>query len=270
MNIKSKGIYHTDFTAQVSEIKSDPSLIKLVDSFTHYFYQLCDEVHVTTKSYMNILESRGIDRHKMKLFERGVDPETFYPRKYGKIYLKQNFNLNEGIYFLYTGRISKDKNLDIITKAFSELSKEYQNIFLLLVGDGPYKKELEKSIKNNRIIFTGKIDRNLLPEIYSGSDVFLFPSTTDTYGMSVLEAQACELPCLVSDKGGPQDLIVPNKTGYVLEGLNIQCWKNKMKEFISAINKKDKFIYEMKRSAVMNAQKKGDWNRFLKNFLQYE
>lgn len=63
-----------------------------------------------------------------------------------------------------------------------------------------------------------------LPEVYSAADLFVFPSTTDTFGMVVLEAQACGLPAVVSDRGGPQEIIEDHKTGLIAQSGSIDSW----------------------------------------------
>ena len=68
------------------------------------------------------------------------------------------------------------------------------------------------------------LNRKELPEIFSLSDIFVFPSNTDTFGMAVLEAQACGLPAIVTDIGGPQEIIKNNETGYIVSTDNPDEW----------------------------------------------
>ncbi|MBN2461292.1 MAG: glycosyltransferase, partial [Candidatus Cloacimonetes bacterium] len=143
LHIRSIGVYHTDFRLQTNGIKQDESLVSLVDNYTNWFYQQMDELYVPSLSYMNILEERGFDRTKMKIFPRGIEYDNFYPRSQGRSFLMDNYKINPGKYFLYTGRISHDKNLDIIMKAFQDLSREYSDIYLFLVGDGPHREEFQ-------------------------------------------------------------------------------------------------------------------------------
>ena len=66
--------------------------------------------------------------------------------------------------------------------------------------------------------FTGYLRGDELASIYASSDVFVFPSTTDTFGNVVLEAQASGLPVIVTDEGGPRENMIENKTGLIVEG----------------------------------------------------
>jgi glycosyltransferase involved in cell wall biosynthesis len=117
---------------------------------------------------------------------------------------------------LYVGRVSKEKDLDIIVAAWSKLRGNGAS--LAFVGDGPYLKELRQLVPD--AAFTGILAGLDLARAYASSDVFLFPSTTDTFGNVILEALACGLPCVVSDQGGPKDLIAHGQTGFITRALD--------------------------------------------------
>jgi len=268
LHIKSIGIYHTDFTLQTNGIKDDESLVSIVDSYTHWFYQQMDELYVPSVSYIDILEERGLDRSKMKIFPRGIEYKNFYPRNQGRKFLMDRYKVKPGKYLLYTGRISRDKNLDIIMQAFVDLVHEYPDLYLFLVGEGPHRSEFqEKYIRNGNIIFTGKVKREELPNYYSGSDLFLFPSTSDTYGMSVLEAQACCLPAYVSSEGGPKEIIEDQKTGKVILELDPKIWKQEIKKFLDLMENSPEVVTSMKKLCRENVQKKSSWDIFFKEFV---
>ncbi|MCF7793692.1 MAG: glycosyltransferase [Candidatus Cloacimonetes bacterium] len=266
-NIECVGVYHTDFTAQAEGVKGDESLISFVDSFTHWFYQQMDMNYVPSQAYIDILEDRGFDRTKMKIFPRGIEYDKFYPVKYGREFLKDQFNLQDGKYFLYTGRISHDKDLVLVLEAFKNILETRNDFYLILIGDGPHKEELENLYANGNIIFTGRLDRSLLPNYYSGADLFLFPSRTDTFGMSVLEAQACCLPALVSSVGGPKEIIVDGETGYIIKENTIESWQNKMQELIEKMDNDRDFALDLRENSRKNVVNKSNWNLFFKEFV---
>jgi glycosyltransferase involved in cell wall biosynthesis len=89
---------------------------------------------------------------------------------------------------------------------------------LLVVGDGPYSAEMRQKLEGTPCTFTGFLEGEDLAAIYASCDLFLFPSTTDTFGNVVLEAQASGLPVIVTDAGGPQENIIPGETGFVVAG----------------------------------------------------
>ena len=86
----------------------------------------------------------------------------------------------------------------------------------VIVGDGPYRLELERRLDN--AVFLGTLPHADVAPPLASADVFVFPSCTDTAGNVVLEAQACGLPVLVSDRGGPRENMRPDESGLVLRG----------------------------------------------------
>jgi glycosyltransferase involved in cell wall biosynthesis len=118
-----------------------------------------------------------------------------------------------------------------------------------------------------RVYFLGKIKREKLPEIYSAADLFLFPSTTDTFGMVVLEAQACGVPALVTDKGGPKNIILPEETGYTLPINEPNAWISKIEEIISSININNYEWNLKKQKAIENAKRRFKWEIVLQSIL---
>jgi glycosyltransferase involved in cell wall biosynthesis len=66
------------------------------------------------------------------------------------------------------------------------------------------------------VAFPGYLDGEALVQAYHGADLFVFPSTTDTFGCVILEAHACALPTIITDAGGPRDIVIPGETGVVV------------------------------------------------------
>jgi glycosyltransferase involved in cell wall biosynthesis len=85
-----------------------------------------------------------------------------------------------------------------------------------VAGDGPYLEEMKKRLRGTRVCFTGYLTGEALARLYATCDLFVFPSTTDTFGNVVLEAQASQLPVVVTDSGGPHENVIPGKTGMVI------------------------------------------------------
>jgi glycosyltransferase involved in cell wall biosynthesis len=118
---------------------------------------------------------------------------------------------------LYVGRLSAEKNLDPMFQAFVELQHEGLQAELVVVGDGPQATALRERYRHPAIYFIGVLEGDELADAYAAADIFLFPSTSDTFGNAVLEAQACGLPAIVSDRGGPIEIIVPGQTGLAVD-----------------------------------------------------
>lgn len=131
------------------------------------------------------------------------------------------FNETHGIHkndtvILYVGRLSREKNLDLLVEAFALLHKTHKNTTLLLVGDFDYREELEKKVEelgiSEKVVFPGRIARNTLSVAYQAADIFAFPSITDTQGLVVNEAAHAGLPLVLCD-GEVSEVFVEGVTG---------------------------------------------------------
>jgi len=219
LSVKSTGIYHTDFTGEVQEIAKNDSLTNLVEWYTRWFFDSVTELKTTSEQYMDYMEGRGISRNKMSVFRRGIDAELFRPvgRK-----ADAPFTL------CYGGRVSKDKNLGFLMRLFDELEQRHE-IRLIVVGHGPYSERMERwAVGRDNIIIKGEVDHSRMPEVYADADLFVFPSNTDTFGMVVLESQACGLPAVVSNMGGPKEIVQDRLTGLVAKADDYADWLEKL------------------------------------------
>ncbi len=264
------GIYHSDFTLEFGEIDGDESIIEAVESFTRWFYQLMDNIKVPTSAYIDILESRGFDRSRMSVFPRQIDHDTFRYRTEDEC-KSAGIDLPEGFNLLFVGRVSKDKNLDFLTKVYREVRKHRDDVNLIVTGEGPYKGTMKRMIgKDPRVIFTGVLSYDTLPRVYSQAHALVFPSITDTFGMAVLEAQCCELPAIVSDKGGPMEIVIDQETGYVLEALNFEVWVNTVLQIIDLHDNNPDEFTKMRIKARKSALSRYGWEVVLKRLTSQE
>ncbi|MFL6536609.1 MAG: glycosyltransferase, partial [Chthoniobacterales bacterium] len=101
----------------------------------------------------------------------------------------------------------------VLAAAYRQLRERDEPVRLYLVGDGPYAGALRETIPD--AVFTGYLTGERLASAYASADIFVFPSTTDTFGNVVLEAQASGLPVVVSDTGGPKELVLQDFNGFV-------------------------------------------------------
>ncbi len=212
MRIPVHGIYHTDFGHIVYHLTDDPALKDVVDSAAAAFYRNFESVFAPSKWYVQELIDMGLEENRIRILERWVDIKKFSPRYRQEDYwsTKKKYKL------LFVGRISKDKNIDTLIEAAHELRKRRKDFDVYIVGKGPDEKRLRKQLTDCKYIhLTGPKYGSDLSIAYASSDIFVFPSKTDTFGNVVIEAQASGLPCLVSHSGGPRELIT-NQTGMAL------------------------------------------------------
>ncbi len=226
LGIPCEGVFHTDFSKQAQEVIGDAQVIHAIGQYVNWFYAHLDRVYVPSQSYMTKLADQGLDRARMRLFRRGLNPSY---RLVSECHIQEARTawFQEGsVTLLYTGRLGKEKNLDLLVSVFEQLRSGGLPVRLVLAGEGPERKTLENrlAVHGGRVRFTGRLDHERLKSLYHLSDIFLFPSETDTFGMSVLEAQTFGLPALVSRCGGPQEIIVDGKTGYALEVSKAEQW----------------------------------------------
>jgi len=120
------------------------------------------------------------------------------------------------------GRISKEKNLHLLADSFKRLIGNGENAQLIIVGDGPYLEEMRVELADYPCYFTGYLSGEALAVVYASADIFVFPSTTNTFGNVVLEAQASGLPVIVSDQGDPCENVVENETALICRGVEEQ------------------------------------------------
>ncbi len=227
LGVPVKGIYHTDFTSEAEAIIAEPAVSNLIEQYNIWFHNQLDTLLVPTSEYVQLLKSRGYRYRHMQLFRRGLRTEHFKPDH------KSLRAVNSSARLLYAGRVSKDKNIDFLIRVFRKVRTLHPGTTLTIAGSGPYLEELQLSCRDlPDVQFLGRVEYDHLPKVYNEHDLFVFPSITETFGMVVLEAQACAIPALVSDVGGPKEIIVDGATGYSLAVDRIQPWVVKLDEML--------------------------------------
>ena len=193
---------HTKFPDYLKDLMGLPTSI--TNEFLKWFHSGAQKTLVNTQSHKKELEQIGLKN--LKLWKRAVDHNIFMPFQ----------GNNERSYYLYVGRISKEKNLE----AFFDLNLEFPKF---VVGEGPQFKEYKK--KYPSINFLGYKFGKELAEIYSKARVMVFPSLTDTFGLVMLEANACGTPVAGYPVTGPIDVISQGKNGFYAEDLKVAVEK---------------------------------------------
>jgi glycosyltransferase involved in cell wall biosynthesis len=218
LDLRTVGIYHTDFPQYVRVLTQDNYMETMAWSYMQWFYSQLDIVYVNSENYRQRWIERGIAPERLKILPRGIDTALFTPENRSPEFWKKYGKKQEEIGLLYVGRVSKEKNIDVAVSAVRLLVGEGIPVRLLIVGDGPYLRELRQTVPE--ACYTGYLRAAELAAAYASSDVFVFPSTTDTFGNVVLEAKAAGLPCVVSDQGGPCELISNGIDGFVTRALD--------------------------------------------------
>jgi len=220
LGIRTTGIYHTDFPQYVRILTDDNFLETLTWKYMHGFYSQLDLLYVNSADYRRAWIDRGVKADKIAILPRGLDIELFHPKRRNRAFWHAYGQWEDKVVLLYVGRVSKEKDLDVIAAACRRLDEERLPVQMVFVGDGPYLKELAQTLPG--ACFTGALYGLDLATAYASADVFLFPSTTDTYGNVVVEAHASGLPTVVSDTGGPKELVQNGVNGTVTRSLDVE------------------------------------------------
>jgi glycosyltransferase involved in cell wall biosynthesis len=197
----------------------------------HWFYGQLDTVFVNSEEYRQSWIKRGLDPAKLQIFPRGLDTELFTPARRDPGFWKKFGPTNGDVRLLYVGRVSKEKDLDVLAKAYRQLRDEGLSIQLLIVGHGPYSEALSETVPD--AIFTGYLRGKELATAYASADVFAFPSTTDTFGNVIIEAQASGVPVIVSDSGGPKELVENNENGLITKSHDVEDFTRAIRELVA-------------------------------------
>lgn len=218
LNIPLVGSYHTNFDEYLRYYNL-PFLSKVHWKFMHWFYRNCKRIFVPSPATFQLLKQQGFSN--LALWPRGVDCQQFHPH-YDHHAVKSKFCPPHHYLLTYIGRLAPEKDLHTllaITKALpASLS---QHIHWLIAGDGPMREELEMQAPAN-MTFTGYLSGTELAEVYAASDLFIFPSPTETFGNVVLESLASGTPVIGARAGGVQHIIHSGTTGLLCAPGNVQ------------------------------------------------
>jgi glycosyltransferase involved in cell wall biosynthesis/predicted metal-dependent phosphoesterase TrpH len=223
--------YHTDFPAYLESLSRDHRIVNGALQYMKWFYAQAAGVFSRSRSYEFKLHDLGVGDERIHPIRPGINTERFSPRHrddgvWGRLGIRQPRRL------LYVGRVSVEKNLPHLAEAFRALCGVRSDVALVVAGDGPYLAEMKRSLADLPAFFLGQQNDLQLSPLYAGSDLFVFPSRTDTLGQVVMEAQASGLPALVSDQGGPRELVEDGASGVVVTGRSALDWCRAMDELL--------------------------------------
>ncbi|ULL18970.1 glycosyltransferase family 1 protein [Paenibacillus sp. H1-7] len=219
--------YHTHFDQYLSYYKlqwMEPMLWK----YMLWFHQECQKIYVPSRSTMNHLQEKGLKN--LEIWSRGVEAKQFQP-VVDRTRIWQQYDISPGKFvILFVGRLAPEKSVDVLMDTFAALSEDVRaSSHLVITGDGPlYKPLLEQCGAMLDVTFTGFKQGKDLADLYAAADVFLFPSSTETFGNVVLEAMASGTAVIGSAAGGVKDNIVHCETGML-------CKPGDISEFVHAV-----------------------------------
>jgi len=223
-------IYHTHFISYVDYyLKSSPRLAAWIRSLIarsqHKFYDRCDRVYVPSEEMRLALLSWDVAPQRLQLWQRGIDTQLFSPKKKNKSVVQKLVG-NELPVILFASRLVWEKNLETLCNIYQLSQDRHLPFNFLVVGDGVALEACQRRMP--KAIFAGKVDHEQLSVLYASSDVFLFPSISESYGNVVIEAMASGLPCVIADGGGSRNFIQQGKNGFL-------CQPNQADDYLDKI-----------------------------------
>ncbi|HEV8378139.1 MAG TPA: glycosyltransferase [Tepidisphaeraceae bacterium] len=217
------GTYHTDFPAYAEQLTGDARVARGTTQYMQWFYGRMERVLARSRTYRASLAEMGLESSRVGLIQPATDTEKFSPGPKIET-LWRSYGIEEPHRLLCVGRISVEKNLPMLVEIFRRLSSIRRDVALIVVGDGPYRVQMQQELSGLPAYFFGMRGNKELVQLYQNADLLLFPSQTDTLGQVVMEAQACGLPVLVNDECGPREMVDEGVTGRVLPRNDAAGW----------------------------------------------
>jgi glycosyltransferase involved in cell wall biosynthesis len=226
--------YHTNFDKVIKDYHAPTGWVW---PYLKWFHKSSSIIHTLTPRLKRLLQDKGVNK-TVAVFPPGVSRKEFYYEK-GTTFLKGH----PRPYFVTMSRISKEKNIEAFLKLDLPGTK-------FVIGDGPYKSYLMRKYGKSAIFLPYVKVRECLSE----SDVFVWPSKFDTFGLGILEAMASGLPVAAYPVMGPQDILEEGVTGSMSEDLQ--------KAALACLS--------LKKDACIEAASHYTWEKTADNFLNHQ
>lgn len=200
--------FHLDI-AQMANHFGFSFLNPLIWHFTKVNFNTCDYTLAPSKLLQEQLIRR--DFNHVGLWKRGVDAERFHPRyRDAEMRALLSDGHPEETILLYVGRLSSEKQIHRLRLILENVP----NTRLAIVGDGPYREQLEHHFEGTPTKFMGYMTGEPLSKAYASADIFTFTSALESFGLVLVEAMAAGLPVVTTLVGGAKDIITPGVNGY--------------------------------------------------------
>ena len=235
-----------------------------LENYLNWFHNSCRLTFCPSDTTREYLHMKAIDR--VEIMKRGVDSERFNPSHRSELFRKNVGAKEDSVIFTYVGRVSPEKDLDILAAAAKALKQKYgDRAVFVIVGDGPYLDKLKADL-HGYAYFTGFLKGEALAQAYASSDVFTFPSTSETFGNVVLEAMCSGLPAIVPDSGGVREIVHDGMDGCIVPPRDENSLRRCMERFLLL----PQLIANMGQSAIVSATSRSWENVFGGLFRHYE
>lgn len=246
LQIPLVGSYHTDFDYYLQYY--DLQLLSpILWSYMKWFHRPFKKLYVPSIETQEQLMQKGFTN--LEIWPRGVDCELYNPY-YNNEIVRKNYGISEKYILSYVGRLAPEKNVDALVELANSLPmKIKETVHWLIVGDGPLRSKIEAEAPSN-MTFTGYLKGQQLAEIYSSSDIFVFPSSSETFGNVVLESLASSTPVIGAKAGGVKSIIQEGVTGYLCQPGSNEEFSKRIVELLQNDRLRHKMGLEGRRYAL--------------------
>lgn len=204
--------YHTHFTSYFSYYNIE-CIEPAVWSYLRWFYSRVEHTYVPSQSMIDTLTDQGFAQN-MRIWSRGIDLQRFNPGRRSLQWRQSKGVADDEVLVTMVSRLVWEKEMDTLRKTYELLHRRYPNVKTMVVGDGPALQEMQESMPET--YFTGHLQGNDLATAYASSDVFVFPSISETFGNVTLEALASGVPAVVANAQGNKSLVRHGKHGFLV------------------------------------------------------
>jgi len=252
--------YHTHFPSYPRYYKFY-GFEEIIWKVMRYFYNQMDRTFVPTEPILAELADHRLER--LEYMPNGTDVSAFNPKNRSDAWRRHIGDGNKPI-LLFVSRLVWEKDLRVLADMYNQLRKTRNDFEMVLVGDGHARAELESMMPGAH--FLGFKTGKELAEIYASSDIFVFPSTTETFGLVTVEAMASGLVPVAAKMGGAVGIIEENISGLFSKPLSADDMRLQVERLLDNPDKRK----QLAKNAVKQAHK-FDWERILdKLFESYE
>ena len=252
--------YHTHFASYLDYYGlgvGEPALWAVA----RRFYNRCDEVYVPTPTMEKALRDNGITS-TIHLWPRGIELDRFSPSFRSDEWRGAHGFSPSDIVVTFVSRLVKEKGLDVFAETVQRLQVEGAHVRALVVGDGPERDSLTEELPH--AVFAGHLTGADLSTAYASSDVFLFPSETETFGNVTLEAMASGLSVVCADAAGSRSLVDDTVTGLLCPPREVGCFARNVRRLVS-----DSALRSELGRAARNAAQQYDWTTVLGRMIGF-
>ncbi len=257
-NIPAVASYHTRFDNYLQHYNFG-ILAPLVTRLLRNFYNRCQHTYPPSQSMADMLRHDGITGN-MRIWSRGIDRSRFNPGKRDMAWRRGLGIVDDEIVIAFAGRLVKEKNTSLLMRVLATLEGRGNRCRGLIIGDGP-EAQVMKAAKT-RTVFSGLLHGDDVARAYASSDLFLFPSESETFGNVTLEAIASGLAAICADATGSRSIVTDGVNGFLVPAGNEMDFVAHAEELIRSPELRTNM-----RAAALERAREFDWEVINKSLL---